>query len=131
MVSFLRRGLETLVRPFPAAEVTTIGAEADPAEGGVTRDAVDAIWDAAVGAYDTGLYPALALCLRRNNVTIVDRAIGHASGNAPGDPRDAYKRLARPDTLYCMFSASKMVTAMLVHLLEERHLVHLDDPIAE
>ena len=37
---------------------------------------------------------------------------------------------ARHDGLYCMFSASKMVTAMLVHLLDERHQVHLDDPVA-
>jgi CubicO group peptidase (beta-lactamase class C family) len=130
MPSFVRRGLETLVRPFPAAEVTSIGPEAEPAAGGVERADIDAIWKAAVGAYDTGLYPALALCLRRKNVTILDRAIGHASGNAPGDPREAYKRPARHDSLYCMFSASKMVTAMLVHLLEERHLVHLDDPVA-
>ena len=130
MPSFVRRGLETLVRPFPAAEVTSHGPEADPAEGGVERDAVDAIWNAAIGAYATGLYPALALCLRRGNVTILDRAIGHAAGNAPHDARDAFKRPARHDSLYCMFSASKMVTAMLVHLLEERHLVHLDDPVA-
>lgn len=130
MPSLVRRGLETLVRPFPAAEVTSIGPEADPAAGGVEPEAIDAIWGAAIGAYDTGLYPALALCLRRNNVTILDRAIGHASGNGPGDRRDTYKRPARHDSLYCMFSASKMVTAMLVHLLEERHLVHLDDPVA-
>ena len=105
MPSFVRRGLETLVRPFPAAEVTSVGPEADPAAGGVDRAAIDAIWKAAIGAYDTGLYPALALCLRRGNVTILDRAIGHAAGNAPGDPRDAFKRPARHDSLYCMFSA--------------------------
>jgi CubicO group peptidase (beta-lactamase class C family) len=130
MPSFVRRGLETLVRPFPAEEVTSIGPEAEPAAGGVERADVEAIWKAAIGAYETGLYPAMALCLRRKNVTILDRAIGHASGNAPGDVLDAYKRPARHDSLYCMFSASKMVTAMLVHLLEERHLVHLDDPVA-
>jgi CubicO group peptidase (beta-lactamase class C family) len=130
MPSFVRRGLETLVRPFPADEVTSIGPEADPVEAGVQRDDIDAIWRAAVGAYDTGLYPALALCLRRGNMTVLDRAIGHAAGNAPGEGRDAFKRPARHDSLYCMFSASKMVTAMLVHLLEERHLVHLDDPVA-
>ncbi|HUQ04655.1 MAG TPA: serine hydrolase domain-containing protein [Kofleriaceae bacterium] len=130
MPSFVRRGLETLVRPFPADEVTSVGAEADPVEGGVTRGDLDAIWRAAVGAYETGLYPALALCVRRGNVTVLDRAIGHAAGNGPQDGRDAYKRPARHDSLYCMFSASKMVTAMLVHLLEERHLVHLDDPVA-
>jgi len=130
MPSFVRRGLETLVRPFPAAEVTSVGPEAEPAAAGLDAAAIDAIWRAAVGAYDTGLYPALALCVRRRGVTVIDRAIGHASGNAPDDPRDAFKAPARHDSLYCMFSASKMVTAMLVHLFEERRLVHLDEPVA-
>ena len=130
MPSFIRRGLETLIRPFPAEEVTSIGPESDPRAAGLEAADVDAIWHAAVGAYQTGLYPALALCVRRKGVVVIDRAIGHASGNAPGDPPDAHKVRARHDGLYCMFSASKMVTAMLVHLLEERHQVHLDDPVA-
>ena len=118
------------MRPSPAAEVTSIGAEADPAAAGVTAADVDAIWRAAIGTYETGLYPAVALCLRRGGQVVLDRAIGHARGNSPGDAADVRKVRARHDGLYCMFSASKMVTAMLVHLLEERHLVHLDDPIA-
>ncbi|MBK9036638.1 MAG: beta-lactamase family protein [Myxococcales bacterium] len=130
MPALLRRGLETLVRPFPAAEVTAIGAEGDPAAAGVTAGDVDAIWRAAVGAYESGLYPALALCVRRRGHVLIDRAIGHARGNGPHDAADVRKVAARTDGLYCMFSASKMVTAMLVHLLEERHLVHLDDPVA-
>ena len=81
MPSLLRRGLETLVRPYPAAEVTSIGAEADPAEAGVTAADVDAIWKAAIGTYQTGLYPAVALCLRRRGKVVLDRAIGHARGN--------------------------------------------------
>lgn len=130
MLSFVRRGLETLVRPFPADEVTSIGPEADPAAAGLAVADVDAIWHAAVGAYATGLYPALALCVRRRGVTVLDRAIGHAAGNGPHDAPGVFKQRARHDSLYCMFSASKMVTAMLVHLLEERRLVHLDEPVA-
>lgn len=130
MPSFLRRGFERLVRTFPADEVTSIGPEADPAAAGLASADIDAIWKAAVAAYDTGLYPALALCVRRRGVVAIDRAIGHASGNAPDDRPDAHKVRARHDGLFGMFSASKMVTAMLVHLLEERHLVHLDDPVA-
>jgi len=129
MPSFLRRKLETLVRPYPAAEVTSVGAE-DAAGAGVASADVDAIWKAAIGTYQTGLYPALALCLRRGGKVVLDRAIGHARGNSPHDGADVRKVRARHDGLYCMFSASKMVTAMLIHLLEERHLVHLDDPVA-
>lgn len=130
MPALLRRGLETLVRPFPPQEVTSIGPEVDPAAAGMARPDVDAIWSAAEGAYASGLYPALALCLRRRGKVILDRAIGHARGNGPGDAADVRKVPARHDGLYCMFSASKMVTAMLVHLLDERRQVHLDDPVA-
>jgi CubicO group peptidase (beta-lactamase class C family) len=38
--------------------------------------------------------------------------------------------VASPGTLFNLFSASKMVTAMLVHLCDQRGLLHLDDPVA-
>jgi CubicO group peptidase (beta-lactamase class C family) len=126
----VRRAFETLVRTLPPDEVTTRGAEVDPRDGGLAREDVEAIWDAAVGAYETGLYPALQVCVRRRGQVVLDRAIGHLRGNAPDDPRDAHRELATPRTLFNLFSASKAVTAMLVHLLDERHLLHLDDPVA-
>jgi CubicO group peptidase (beta-lactamase class C family) len=126
----VRRAFETLVRTLPPEQVTTIGEEADPREGGLAREDVEAIWSAAVGAYESGLYPALQLCLRRRGKVMIDRAIGHLRGNAPDDPPDAYRELATPRTLFNLFSASKAVTAMLIHLLDERRLIHLDDPVA-
>ncbi len=126
----LRSHLETLVRTVPAEQVTARGEEADPRSVGIDRDAIDAIWRAAVGAYRTGLYPALALCIRRRGQVVLDRSIGHVSGNAPADPPDAHKVVATPATLFNLFSASKMVTAMLVHLCDQRGLLHLDDPVA-
>jgi CubicO group peptidase (beta-lactamase class C family) len=127
---WLRRRFETLVRTAPAAEVTTIAAETDPREVGMTADDVGAIGRALDRAYESGLYPAIALCIRRRGRVIVDRTIGHASGNAPHDPPDAPRQRATPATLFSLFSASKMVTAMLVHLCDQRGLVHLDDPVA-
>src|SRR6185503_17499502 len=94
------------------------------------RKVIDAIWRATVAAYRTGLYPALQLCVRRRGQVVFDRSLGHISGNAPHDPPDAHKVIANPTSLFNMFSASKMVTAMLVHLCDQRGLLHLDDPIA-
>jgi CubicO group peptidase (beta-lactamase class C family) len=121
--------LETLVRTAPAAEVTTRAAEAPPREAGLEPGVIEAIWDAVEGLYGSGLHPAIALCLRVGGLVVIDRAIGHAAGNAPDDPPDAPKTLATPATLFNIFSASKAVTAMLAHLLDERRLVHLDDPV--
>jgi CubicO group peptidase (beta-lactamase class C family) len=127
----LRRGFETLVRTFPADEVTErSAAEVEPRAAGLQPADVDAIWAAAVGVYTSGLYPAIQVCLRRRGKVVIDRSIGHLRGNAPDDPRDAAPVRATPRTLFNLFSASKAVTAMLVHLLDERRLVHLDDPVA-
>ena len=130
MPNLLRRGLETLVRPAPADDVTAAAFEDEPRAAGLERADVDAIWASVVAAYETGLYPALALCVRRRGRVVIDRSIGHARGNQPGAPADAYRVVATPATLFNLFSASKMVTAMLVHLCDQRGLVHLDDPVA-
>jgi CubicO group peptidase (beta-lactamase class C family) len=126
----LRQRLETLVRVSPPEEVADRGAEVDPRAVGLERKTIDVIWRACAASYRTGLYPALALCIRRRGQVIFDRSLGHARGNAPFDPVDAHREAASPRTLFNLFSASKMVTAMLVHLCDQRGLVHLDDPVA-
>ena len=117
--------------PKDLASVTTIGAEVDPRPVGMTRDNVEAIWRAATHLYRSGIHPAIALCIRRDGEVVLDRAIGHASGNGPADPPDAAKVLATPETPFCIFSASKGTTATLIHLLDERGLLHIGDPVAE
>ena len=125
--------LETRVRTLPAAEVTSRNdaAEVEPGEAGLEPADVAAIWRAVEALYETGTHPAIGFCLRRRGKVVLDRAIGHARGNAPDDPPDAPKVPATPATLFNLFSASKAVTAMLVHLLDERRLLHLDDPVAD
>lgn len=126
----LRGRIETLVRVQPPEEVAARGPEVDPREVGLDRKTTEAIWKACANTYRTGLYPALALCVRRRGHVIFDRSLGHVRGNAPVDPLDAHRVRATPATLFNLFSASKMVTAMLVHLCDQRGLLHLDDPVA-
>ncbi|MFL6156061.1 MAG: serine hydrolase domain-containing protein [Marmoricola sp.] len=111
--------------------VTTRGDESDPRDVGMTRDNVEAIWKAVQSLYRSGIHPAISLCIRREGQVVLERAIGHASGNGPGDHRDAEKVLATPDTPFCIFSASKGTTATLIHLLDEKGLLHIGDPVAE
>jgi CubicO group peptidase (beta-lactamase class C family) len=61
---------------------------------------------------------------------VLDRTIGHARGNGPGDFPNSEAVQATPQTLFNFFSGSKSVTAMLVHLLAQRELLHVDEPIA-
>lgn len=119
----------------PAAldKVTTIRAEreVDPHAVGVEPEAVKRVWQAVERLYRTGIHPAIQLCVRRRGKVLIDRAIGHARGNGPGDPPEAPKKLARPDTPFNIYSASKAVTAMVMHWLDQRNLIRLDDPVCE
>lgn len=129
--------LPSLVRrarvAFDPPAVTTIRAEreVDPASVGVAGGAVDRIWRSVERLYASGIHPAIQLCVRRRGRVLLDRAVGHASGNGPDDPPDAPKTPVTPETPFCTLSASKAVTAMMVHLLDERNLIRLDDPVCE
>ena len=105
--------------------------EVDPREAELSRDDVEAMWRAIVRLYRGGLHPAIAVCVRRRGRIVLERAIGHLRGNAPGAPRDAPKIPIRYDSLFDFFSASKAVTSMVAHLLEQRGALHLDDAVAE
>ena len=119
------------VRVYDPGEVTTARApEADPRSVGLRRDDVESIWSVVVDYYETGLHPALGLCIRRRGEVILDRTIGHARGNSPNAPKDTAPVRATPNTLFNFFSGSKAITAMLVHLLAQREQLHIDEPVA-
>jgi CubicO group peptidase (beta-lactamase class C family) len=117
--------------PDDLESVTEIGDEVHPREARTTQAAVDRIWQAVQGLYRTGAYPAVQVCIRRHGVPILHRALGHASGNAPDDPPGALKRLIGVDTPFCLYSASKGVTAMVVHKLDELRAIHLEDRVSD
>ncbi len=108
--------------PRDLDRLTGIGAEVPAGEAGLADTDVAAIWKATRRLYRTGMSPGIALCLRRNGQVILDRTLGYA------DP--VSERLLTPDTPVCLFSASKSITAMLVHHLAETGRLNLDDPVS-
>jgi CubicO group peptidase (beta-lactamase class C family) len=62
---------------------------------------------------------------------ILNRAIGHGWGNAPGDPLDAEKIPVTTETPFCVYSAAKAITTTVVHMLVERGAFALDDRVCE
>jgi CubicO group peptidase (beta-lactamase class C family) len=117
----------------PAAEVTTIARdrEVPPTELGLPHDAAERIWKVVEELYATGVHPAITMCVRRRGQVLIDRSIGHSHGNGPDDRPDGPKKLATPDTPICLFSASKAITAMVIHLLDDRGVLHVGDRVAE
>lgn len=127
----LRDLLPVRVETHDPEEVTTKShRETDPRGVGLTTEDVEAIWESVVRLYKSGLHPAIALCIRRRGEIVLDRAIGHARGNRPDDADGTPLEKATPDTLYNLFSGSKTITAMLIHLLQEEDQLHVDEPVA-
>jgi CubicO group peptidase (beta-lactamase class C family) len=119
--------------PRDLESVTAINraAEAAPRALGVKAEGVTAIWGAVERLYRSGIHPAIQLCVRRHGEVLIDRAIGHASGNGPDDPPHGRKVPVTSETPFNIYSASKAVTAMVIHLLDQRRLLHLNDPVCE
>jgi CubicO group peptidase (beta-lactamase class C family) len=111
--------------------ITTFGREEAPREAHTPRATVERIWRAVEALYRTGAHPAIQVCIRRHGIPILHRAIGHSCGNAPQDPPDAPKQVLGLDTPFTLYSASKAVTAMVIHKLDELHAFHLEDRVAD
>ena len=126
-----QRVLRTLPVPADLGAVTDVGriGELAPESVGMRQDDVGAIWSCAEDLYCTGYYPALMLCIRRHGKIVLNRAIGHARGfGEPGGP-DIPEPVST-GTPACLYSASKAITAILIHKLADDGHVNLLDPVA-
>ncbi|MBP8925355.1 MAG: serine hydrolase [Pseudomonadales bacterium] len=128
----IRRFMHRIRVPADIDSVTRIDTanESDPLEAGIGQAQADSIWQAVQGLYRTGYYPAVMFCLRRQGRIVFNRSIGHVCGNGPLDEADAHQELATPSTPSCIFSASKAITAMLMHRMEEHGQLNLRNPIS-
>lgn len=105
--------------------------EVEPREVGLKRDAVERIWRSVLRLYRTGTQPGIVLVVRRRAEVVLERAVGHLRG-APLTSGPAREPVPlRHDAPFCVFSVSKAVTAMLVHLLDDEGVLHVDDAVAE
>ncbi|MBP2649087.1 MAG: serine hydrolase, partial [Gemmatimonadetes bacterium] len=126
-----RRVLDAAEVPRDLGTVTSVAVadEQSPGPVGMTREDVAAIWGAVERLYATGMHPGISMVLRRGGRVVLKRAIGHARGNGPGDADETPVPMT-PDTPVCIFSASKAMASMPLHLLSERKELSLLDPVS-
>jgi len=117
--------------PRDLATVTRVGDEASPRQARTTRSELDRVWGRVQALYRTGVYPGLQVCIRRRGHIVLNRSLGHASGNAPDDPEDVPRVPMELDTPVNIFSASKAITAMVIHKLGEEGVFHIDDRVCD
>ena len=128
--SMLDRAVGSLTRrcsvPEDLESITTHGDEQGADE------VAEAIWEKVEAVYQTGMHPGIQVCIRHAGDVVVDRSIGHASGNIPGRRFDADKAVPMTvDTPINLFSAAKAITGMVMHKLEEQGALSLDDRVAD
>jgi CubicO group peptidase (beta-lactamase class C family) len=117
--------------PDDLESVTTRGEEVEPSAVDLSRDDVERLWQAVEAVYRTGLHPALQVCIRCEDQTVLDRAIGYARGNGPDDAPQAPKTPISLDAPFILYSASKAITAFLVLKLDEVGALHIEDRVVD
>ena len=117
--------------PRDLSGVLDVGDEEPARAAGMTRESVERIWRSAEQLFRVGVYPALALCVRRNGRVVLDRSLGWARLGPDGDPPDEREVVGTTQTPYVIFSASKAMTATIAHVLDERGVLHIADRVAE
>lgn len=126
---FVRRTRVAVPRKLAALTSVDRAAECDPRDVDLDPNAVAAIWTAVERLYRTGLHPAITLVVRRHGRIVLKRAIGCLRGNGPGE-RGPLVPLS-PDAPLCLFSASKAVSALLIHKLAEDGKLRLEDLVVD
>jgi CubicO group peptidase (beta-lactamase class C family) len=117
-----RRIFRTVEVPQDLSGITDIdsASEVAPEAAELDEAAVNAIWAACEDLFRSGVYPMLSLCVRRHGKVVLNRSIGFARE----------EQVASVTTPVCLFSASKAVSAILVHLLEEQGQINLLNPVS-
>jgi CubicO group peptidase (beta-lactamase class C family) len=129
--SIYRKTFRSIEVPENLDDVLDIDKEGEvsAAEAGLDQAKVDEIWQATQELFRTGIHPLLTLCLRRHGKIILNRSLGYVKGVGAAE-LDQKPLVASLDTPICLFSASKAVSAMMIHLLAEQGKVNLLDPIS-
>jgi CubicO group peptidase (beta-lactamase class C family) len=120
LASRIFRTIEVPADLDPITDIDHAAEVDDPAALGLDEAARDVIWEACQDLYRSGVYPMLSLCVRRQGEILLNRSIGYSHEDTA----------ANINTPVCLFSASKGVTAILIHLLAEQGRINLLDPIS-
>lgn len=105
--------------PNDLLSITDIGAD----ESVFSPAQYEAIWKALKRYYRTGMNPGVSLAIRHKGKLAFNRAIGYSQ-------LDQQSTLKADDPV-CLFSASKAITAMLIHHLVENGELKLSDPVTK
>jgi len=125
--TLINKKCRAIEMPSDLSAITSIDydSEVPATESGLGGEATAAIWDAVENFYRKGMHPLVTICLRRSGKTVFNRSIGYQVGDASSQK----SVVADFHTPVCLFSASKSISAILLHLLAQQNKIHLLDPV--
>lgn len=101
------------------------GIEVSPSEVGMDPNLLNRARELLDELNDSGRYPAIQVCVRRHGKVVFHEAVGRYR------PIDANSwRPTDLETRFVMFSISKCITATCLHILFDRGVLHVDDPVS-
>nr|WP_240954034.1 serine hydrolase domain-containing protein [Solimonas marina] len=89
----------------------------------------EAIWSSVEHLFRGAIHPAITVVLRRRGQVVLKRSVGCVRGNLADD--DEVPVVMRPDSPVSLFSASKAISALLVHKLVDDGVLSLDDRVVD
>jgi CubicO group peptidase (beta-lactamase class C family) len=107
--------IKDIAIPADLELATNYGQEASAASVGVASGQMQNVWQAVGDLYKTRMYNMVGFSLRRQGQLIFNRSLGMASGQYG----ELAAKAATVDTPVCLFSASKVISALLLLKLEE------------
>ena len=123
-----RKVFKTIELPELFTSITRIDTESEvsPLDAGLSHQSVDEMWATVRDFFRAGVHPGLAICLRRHGKIVLNRTLGYANY----DEQTGASTVLELDTPICLFSASKAISAVLVHKLAEQGGLNLLDPVS-
>jgi CubicO group peptidase (beta-lactamase class C family) len=111
-------------RPIPPTKHVIDGPVVDPRQVDMDPAKIAEARDVIAALHQTGKYPAIQVCVRRRGQIVLHQALGDYR------PIGGEERLpTQLSTRFLLFSISKSISATALHLLFDRGVVHVDDPV--
>jgi CubicO group peptidase (beta-lactamase class C family) len=118
--------INSVAVPLDLESVTSYGIEASHDTVSVTPLQLQNVWQSVQELYQTQMYNMIGFSVRRENQLVFNRSLGMASGEYGENKAQA----ATVDTPVCLFSASKVISALLLLKLEELGMLSMQDKIS-
>lgn len=133
VLPYIKTGGHRISVPRDLKSITTINTDREcaPEHVGLSKAAIDKIWQSVEAYYKTGLHPAITLVIRHKGQIVMSRGLGYSHVGAAGESPDDGSKLVTADTPLCLFSGSKAISAMLVHKLAEEGKLNINDRVSQ